>query len=955
VIALGVSLALFLVYLTLGLGVTALFPRSFPPGMRLRLAPGVGVGLYLIFAIALSRWGLPVKAFVYPLTLTLFVASVVAIIVRPPLPSGSEVTGFVAPLLVACVLVGSPLMTFGFHWLSYSNDDMANYSLGAQRFVDNGYFEPPTAATYLGNRTMNGFYWAWAAVDGERDGVEILLASAASVLHRNPFEVFMPLIFSAFLVIVVAAGAIGLRSSGSLVPALISCAVAASPLSGFGVFYQLLAQEFGLAGACSFAALLMGPLVSYRAPKDLVRSAVVSAVAGCGLLANYPEFLPFVVLGFILFLAARIGSLNILRVLAACSVTTIVVLVLLNAQALAMIVLIFRRLQLVHNANAAGATLFPYYLIPSGLANLWGLQPIASFFLDPVQSILIAVGGLLTAAVCVAAIFLTLRRDTPAAPMLCALILFGMFAVRTGEGFALYKLALFGQPFLVAVVVSTIAVAATGIRWVPPRARWVAIATPVLLLVVVGLPSLATYRDASIDHHLGSSAAFAEIPSGSRDALLVQVRDIARRTHNVVVVSDTPNVSLAKIQSGYFGDDSLLFSADDFFAGELAQPESPVPARDPTFSALSRNFSRERLREFARATFAFDPGARRHEAAFQIDRRIHQSETGGEPFLLSTTDRQTILNRDGFASTDDDVRIGPLAAASNHLAFVNSSLGGAPGPDTPRDRVSLFQLEQDYYFPGRTMASVGRYLLFSYYGRLGPLRLILDMTTTLNGDARNRLPPAAAIGRHRVSFHAIGRGSARLVSDPILPLEIDGESYVGIDMGTPGAQLPDHRTGLMRLYGGNVPIDSRNIVGFARDISAIPARSISRRDTPSAIGQFPQDLGNPALFYSGIYEDGWLAEDARIRLKDSRSGNHLRFQFMVPYIGNRGYSSSVTVTVDGKTRGTWPAPLGRTMIDFPAKLRIGQHDVQLHFAGSQRLPGLDTRLVSARIEHLGFE
>jgi hypothetical protein len=134
---------------------------------------------------------------------------------------------------------------------------------------------------------------------------------------------------------------------------------------------------------------------------------------------------------------------------------------LLNGQALTMLLLIQTRITQSTLLSTMGRSLFPYYLIPSGISNLWGLQPIATFYHDPLQSALIACGLLLTAAALGAVVWLLFRSDTPAAPMLCAMALFYAFAFHRREAFTLYKMAMYVQPFLIPVCVSGIAALAS--------------------------------------------------------------------------------------------------------------------------------------------------------------------------------------------------------------------------------------------------------------------------------------------------------------------------------------------------------------------------------------------------------------------------------------------------------------------------------------------------------------
>jgi hypothetical protein len=699
----------------------------------------------------------------------------------------------------------------------------------------------------------------------------------------------------------------------------------------------------------------------YRERRDVLRGALVAGVAASGLVAAYPELLPFAGLSFLIYLVTRWRRLDIRNVILGLGVASATAFTLLNGQALTMLLLIRSRILYSNSNSSIGKTIFPYYLIPSGVSNLWGLQPIATFYHDPLQSALIACGLLLTVVTLVAAAWLLFRSDTPAAPMLCAMALFYAFAFYHQEAFALYKMAMYVQPFLSPVFVSGIAALATRkdrVSW-PIRAIPVVAAT--VLLVAIGVPAQGAYRKASADIRSGQNSSYGEIPAASRDAVLTQFRDLSQLTARSDVVVDASNGPLAKVAAGYFRDANVFFYVTDLFNRRYFEWGQTPPFSDLAlrrrFDIANRNDLRRTL-HFSPLAFDYMPGSGRHVLAeFTVDRRIHAKIADGKRlYFLMSTGRQTIFNRRStLGRVDSDVRAVPFNSVSNHLTFIDTDRGVAVGTLTvPREKVSVFQLESDPYFPPHTMASVGRYLLFALDGSKQPIRMVLDLTATLNGNGHNSLPPVVAVGTRRVSFHALGQGSARLVSDPVVPAVIAGVSLVGIDMGRPGTTFPDRRTGLMRLYGNDIQLDPRRVAGFARDISAVAANAPLRGAIPTEIDRFPADLGNPDLFYSGIYEDGWVGKDARVSLTSAGTAGDLRLTMMIPLIADPGFRSTVTVRVDGTTLGTWPEPLGRSTIDVPFNAAFGPHAVSLHFSRAQQLPDPDSRAVAAHVEYLGF-
>lgn len=107
---------------------------------NLLLAPVVGFALTLLIVFWLNRAGLPIHDFARVLAFVLLIASSVFFYWKKPLFPTKYYLPFVGIFLLALGLVGSPFLKFGFDWVSYANDDMANYALGATRFLNHGFF-----------------------------------------------------------------------------------------------------------------------------------------------------------------------------------------------------------------------------------------------------------------------------------------------------------------------------------------------------------------------------------------------------------------------------------------------------------------------------------------------------------------------------------------------------------------------------------------------------------------------------------------------------------------------------------------------------------------------------------------------------------------------------------------------------------------------------------------------
>jgi hypothetical protein len=92
---------------------------------------------------------------------------------------------FAAVLLAALVLTGRPMFLFGFDWVSFCNDDMANYCLGAHRVLDFGYFDQPDAEQLVRGRDYVQQMWFLHVPGMHRPGSEMILAFLCALTGQD--------------------------------------------------------------------------------------------------------------------------------------------------------------------------------------------------------------------------------------------------------------------------------------------------------------------------------------------------------------------------------------------------------------------------------------------------------------------------------------------------------------------------------------------------------------------------------------------------------------------------------------------------------------------------------------------------------------------------------------------------------------------------------------------------
>ena len=925
------------------------------------LSPVVGSAATVLVVLWVSIAGIPVKRAALALTVVLLAGAILWLAKSRPIVPLRRLVPFLLVILLALFLTGYPLLKFGLDWISFGNDDMANYTLGATYFSNYGFFPLPPADRIIENSDPSAFIWYYLVGGGERPGIELANAWVMSLTHLSSHQTYMPLMLALHLVLISAAGALLLECRRYRVISLLTCMwLGCSSLNTLGTLYQLMGQVFGLPlliGAC----VIICSGFAQRSRGLAIGRIALSAILFAALLIVYPELLPFLfVTAFLyhtLLLMRKQESWGALVRFAACAGTGAILLV--NVACVGIVTDTVRRLGGTFRAVSATGSLFPFYLIPSGLAHLWGFYPIGKVLAGHLLDLGIICGLLALLGTVAGAIRLAWRGHLVAI-MCLVLTVIGIRAFATRADFVLYKVAMYVQPFLLGVAILSWFefIGWCNRKGLPDRLRQIAFLGPLALLIGVGLPAQAYYTERSLG---AVGGGFVEIPRASSAHLISQLISLSHEPRPRAILTDTENVVTAKVESNYMMPASFFPLTTEEFVGRFVEQKVRsriserflnwmMPGLSSRLSYVYQERSK-RTRHIEFDTRGDLPSRDRFEVRVETD----DSELARYSVLQSTS--EGIVNRRSIPRNGDSIlRRVALAQAHNYLVFVGSEFG-VPFYTTLENRfagrVSLYQPENDYFYPKTTMVSMGRDTLLRVLSPSREFRLALEYTASLNADGQCRIPPINVVGTERRFLAVEGRGSARLFSPVIQPESIGGGEYFLLDMGTHGFRFPNRRAGLMALYGRDIPLDPRVIVGFGRDISALSEEEYQDLAAPSHVQAFPTDLTNRSLEYSGIYEDGWVAESSYLKLRQSKEGSPLVVRVAVPVIGGKAASSRLVLKVDGSEVARKSLSTKTAEIQVPGS-RIGKHRIELMFDGATGLPGTDGRPVSARIQFVGF-
>ncbi|MBI1915720.1 MAG: hypothetical protein HYS12_13455 [Planctomycetes bacterium] len=943
-LAILLSLGLFTYWLGLGYAlVTLAMPRRRAlPGLL--LAPGLGLSATVCLLYLINRAGVPIGHFGVALAIALALFAAVVYAVKRPLLGLRQYLPFACVFVLAALATGAPLLRYQFDWVSYCNDDMANYCLAAARFLERGLDEVPDVDEVLAGQSYADFYWHMYGYSGHRPAPDHVLAWVSCLTRLAPPRAFMPLILSMHLVLISGAGAMLLSGCRRRYVALLGCGLtAASALSTLGVVYQLIGQVGGIALLCACVAVFYRAVGRYPT-RWTIRHALLAGLLLSGLMLWYPEATPILGLGFFLHVGFALWRrrLPARRTLILVATSGGLALLLLNRYLLFFGSFLLRQAGGAVKNDPGLAELFPFYLLPSGLANLWGFQPIILMSGEPWLSLSIAAGAVLLLLTPVLA-FRAARRGSPVAAVTLVLCVLAAVLCVQRASFGLYKIAMYSQPFLFGTLLVALG----------SRRRWRLVTSAVaLVLAAANVPAVKLYVQMS-----GGRSIVAEIPDASHSRIATRIPKLLRKNPSQHVVLDSCNVVLIKLFTLFAkGLNVYIPSQDAFESIRECAPVGYSPGKwEPVADALCQRYD-------ARTPFAsfdmHDPANPTLRNRFLVNKiGAPDGVPAGEVLLFRSLSEQSLFNR---WHTRQEQGTGfdlvPLASVRNHLVFVHSKKGSYYYHADEPSKISFTQLEKDPLFGLGTMSALGRHFLFEVLNPTPRVRLVIELSTTLKNDGENQLPPAVCIGTERVPLPLSGCGGARIISPPLTPQLIHGRPYVAIDMGVEGSRCEDRRSGLAALWGQGLHADRRYLVAFGRDISAISEKEYAQLKPPSILSTFPADLVGRDLEYSGLYEDGWVARTAYAWLTQPSGPCEVVVRGEVPQLDGKPFSGNeVEVLVDGSLVTRRKLSLGTFDIRCPVEARPGRRRVELHFLKCQNLPAPDKRPFAAHLLKIGFE
>jgi len=550
-----------------------------------------------------------------------------------------------------------------------------------------------------------------------------------------------------------------------------------------------------------------------------------------------------------------------------------------------------------------------------------------------------------------------LGRGTPAGYLACVMFPLGFFLFFKGQDFGLFKLAMFVQPVI------TLFVAESFLRFVHNDAPKVRRNSRLVLagFAVLTIPAHTYYSYASLGTYGGG---LTEIVGASANGVaFTPPTDLVYDG----IESDINNVVSAKMLAQYTqGIDTRFLSRSymDNIANIAVLKFLRTP--DPDLGPQARLIEKLSLLRFLlpdELMFGEVPDYR-----VMSIQKLDNNWTETSSRHLSFRDRLFVAIR---ADLDHFNKQNPgtgwtvqnmyqyklKSEVSDRLIFIHSELS-PHYYSAARFKAAFFQREPEPITDGEVyFHGTGRYNLFNVINPSPNLRMIIDFSRTSLGRGRSKLPEnARVIGDDDYRLPFVGHGSARIVSGPIKPEYFEQQAYLTVDFGEVAQPIDKPKTGLMNLYGSRFNLDDRRLVGFTRDISVITEEQYLALPRPLRISDFPRDLvDNPGLEYSGLFEDGWMAEEALFRLGPSVPGQVLTFSGFVPDTPNfRTAGVDVTISINDKPTEIVNLKSGEFTLTRLVREASQITSISLRFSAAEVYGDDDPRAVSAFVKELSI-
>lgn len=903
------------------------------------ISPVLGLSILVSFVFFYSRLGFATKDLKYLVLIFLVLVSIYATIKARRHVNDSALYFKLSVVPLGTVLSSWPIFKYGFNWVSFFNDDMTNYVLGATRFFNFGFNTEPMNSFYEGKDYSQAYYFLYSA-NGIRSGSELYLSVVSLISNGDPMTIFMTgilviqmILFSTTLLLTRL-----FEKPPRNFTRIVFLFCVFSPLFSLGFLYQLAGQLGGVSIGIGIVATVV-LLLDGKYNKLTIHLFSILSVLFAAQCIWYPEFLPFLTPAFaylLLWVKRNKSHIPWTKTL----VSLLPVPLILNAYILDALKYGFAQVSRTTSASKGSDSLmelFPFYLKPHGLNALLGFQPSNRFALEPWESVITISSILILASI---VYFIYRRRLYMNLIVMTFLFMFLilLFLIGTKNGFGTFKLAMFIQPFLIVSGVLAFFPHQLKKNKLPnflSKSMRVSFFFIFFVFLALNARTLQYYTLASTGE---SDRGFSEVYQGSKENVHEEVKALLMKTDidESPLISTSFNLGLLKAEAIATRGNALFFASHDVFENIRLGSE----LKDFPSGYLEQSISTPwGINQF-------------------LQPKAYLLKDTSLKYLISN-DQSSAINRMSMPKFSGSRRYQIQGNPSNMLIFVSSSQGQSYSNfGTSVSSSSIFQPELNPMQPKAFMQGIGKNLLFEIVNPSDKPVLVFSGTNTVIPQYEREFLPTYVYSNGLSRLPLVGRGSMRVQVPLTNMIRINGRSYFQVHVDSNLSKFPSTNSLVSGLYGRNIQFDNRRLSMFLTDISVVDQGKLANISAPMSISRFPKDLGDSRLIYSGVYEDGWISANSYFYLSDKTSSS-ITIEGSIPMLdGDSSFETMLTLSIDDKQLMTKKLGVGEFSLSMPwisdPKL-IAKKRVSIEFSKERKLPSPDGRPIAAQISFVGFK
>jgi hypothetical protein len=224
--------------------------------------------------------------------------------------------------------------------------------------------------------------------------------------------------------------------------------------------------------------------------------------------------------------------------------------------------------------------------------------------------------------------------------------------------------------------------------------------------------------------------------------------------------------------------------------------------------------------------------------------------------------------------------------------------------------------------------------------------MLVDCTAT-QVPMEQDLLPAGVVGEQRVPLSLSGHGASRVISEPVSIQRVGSGKFLVLDLGRSPPAFDLSRG----PWGG----ETRPISMYIRDVSLLSEEDYAAMVPPVCIKNFPADLGDKSLVFSGCGEDGSVGKHSWFHLSRPQEAKPLvvRGRLLTNDSGSPG-TSKLVVNWNGVEVGSLAIESREFEFSCPLPPGKAAGKLELEFSAAQPLPDKDLQ-TCVQLTFVGFE